>query len=95
MEPVDLDSNTDDDHGVQENPEPVISGDDYSNMISLVLAEDIAEAANMHDVLSSFSDEKIKEDTQRSVSTQKEHEIIDDRMSKNKRMNETTEPELQ
>eukprot|EP00957_Ditylum_brightwellii_P130883 9984462-Ditylum_brightwellii.AAC.1 len=92
MEPVDLDLDTDDDHGVQENPEPVISSDDDSNIISLVLAEDIAEPVNMHDVLSSSSDEQIKEDTPRSVSALVE--ISDDRMSENKRMNETTEPEL-
>eukprot|EP00957_Ditylum_brightwellii_P199831 15233760-Ditylum_brightwellii.AAC.1 len=94
MEPVDLDSDTDDDHGVQENPEAVISGDDDSNMISLVLAENTAEPANMYDILSSSSNEQIKEDTPHSVSAQQEHEIIDDRMSENNRMNETTEPEL-
>eukprot|EP00957_Ditylum_brightwellii_P052355 3971113-Ditylum_brightwellii.AAC.1 len=35
MEPVDLDLDTDDDHGVQENSEPIISGDDDSDKISL------------------------------------------------------------
>eukprot|EP00957_Ditylum_brightwellii_P017080 1288395-Ditylum_brightwellii.AAC.1 len=58
MEPVDLDSDTDDDHEVQENPELVISGDDDSNMISLVLADNIAEPVHEDDVLSSSSNEQ-------------------------------------
>eukprot|EP00957_Ditylum_brightwellii_P157164 11961832-Ditylum_brightwellii.AAC.1 len=45
MEPVDLDSDIDDDHGVQENFELIISGDDDSDMISLVLTDNIAEPA--------------------------------------------------
>eukprot|EP00957_Ditylum_brightwellii_P096865 7377002-Ditylum_brightwellii.AAC.1 len=66
MEPVDLDLDTDDDHGVQENPKPVISGDDDSDMISLVLAENIAEPAYEHDAFSSSSNEQSKEDTPHS-----------------------------
>eukprot|EP00957_Ditylum_brightwellii_P039751 3008972-Ditylum_brightwellii.AAC.1 len=61
MEPVDLDLDTDDDHGVQEN-------DDDSNMISLVLADDIAEPAYKYDSLSFSSDEQSKEDAPHSVS---------------------------
>eukprot|EP00957_Ditylum_brightwellii_P087394 6652287-Ditylum_brightwellii.AAC.1 len=93
MEPVDLDLDTDDDHGVQENPELVISGDDDSDMISLVLADDIAEPAYKHDVLSSSSDEQSKEDAPRSVSALVE--IIDDKVSEYKKINEITEPTLQ
>eukprot|EP00957_Ditylum_brightwellii_P171647 13067885-Ditylum_brightwellii.AAC.1 len=88
IEPVDLDLDTDDDHGVHEKPELVISGDDDNNMISLVLADNIAEPAYKHDVLSSPGNEQSKEDTPRSVSVLVE--MIDDRMSKYKRMHETT-----
>eukprot|EP00957_Ditylum_brightwellii_P099595 7586396-Ditylum_brightwellii.AAC.1 len=59
MEAVDLDSDTDDDRGVQEN-------DDNSDMISLALANNIAELAYKHDVLSSSSNEQSKEDAPRS-----------------------------
>eukprot|EP00957_Ditylum_brightwellii_P211596 15366352-Ditylum_brightwellii.AAC.1 len=93
MEPVVLDLDTDDDHRVQENPELVISGDDDSNMISLLLANDIAKPAYKHDILSSSGDEQCKEDTPYSVLALVK--IIDDRMSEYKRMNETTEPKLQ
>eukprot|EP00957_Ditylum_brightwellii_P092893 7072647-Ditylum_brightwellii.AAC.1 len=58
MEPVDLDSDTDDDHGVQENSELIISGNDDSDMISLVLADNVAEPAYKHDVLVSSSNEQ-------------------------------------
>eukprot|EP00957_Ditylum_brightwellii_P194293 14797765-Ditylum_brightwellii.AAC.1 len=56
IKPVDLDLDTDDEHGMQEN-------DDNSDMISLDLADDIAEPALKHDVLSSSSNEQSKENT--------------------------------
>eukprot|EP00957_Ditylum_brightwellii_P189321 14409940-Ditylum_brightwellii.AAC.1 len=92
MEPIDLDLDNNDDHGVQENPEPIISGDDDSDMISLVLADYVAEPAYKHDVLSSSSDKQSKEDTLHSVSALVK--IIDDRVSEYKRINGTTEPKL-
>eukprot|EP00957_Ditylum_brightwellii_P044157 3350305-Ditylum_brightwellii.AAC.1 len=78
MEAVDLDLDTDDDHGGQKNPELVISGDDDTDMISLVLADNIAEPAYKYDVLSSSSNEQSKEDIPHSVSALVK--IIDDRM---------------